>query len=251
MIGAGLAGLAAAPALAQTSGGAVPRYAVMSILGDKITLVGYQPPIGSHLDQNDKRVIPITSPMFDNSALLAVDDAIKRIQPGAVTTLLASRDPRLFALQGNSLDQPGDAADSVAAIKALLLQSNATRLILLTPYRSEARFQMRENLVGSGHISGLALYLDRIMRVTRTSTGEDGTGYLAPYAYFSVSLIDAATLKTVRRKLLTESEVVPTSASKAATVPWETLTDAQKVEALQRLIRRGVESAIPELLAGV
>lgn len=246
---AGVGGLAVAAAWAQTGDAATERYAVLSLIGDKLTMVGYRTPLGSNIDQNDRRIMPISSPVFDNAALLGVDDAIKRLQPKAATTLLSSRDPKLFALQENSLEQPADAADAVGAIKALLQQSKATRLILLSPYRAEARFQMRENLVGSGRVGGLGFYLDRVMRVTLVDSGERGTGYMAPYAFFAVSLIDATTLKTLRRKLITESEVVPTSASKAATVPWETLSDVQKVEALQRLIRRGVDSAIPELLA--
>lgn len=246
----GFAGLAAAPLLAQTADGPAPRYAVLSILGDQITLVGYRPPTGSNLDRNDHKVLPVHAPVLDNSTLLAVDDAIKRLQPKAATLLLASRDPKLFELQEQSLDTPGDAAESVAAIKVLLQQSKATRLILVSPYRSEARFQLVGELSGSGKISGLGFYVDRVSRVTRTESGEVGTGYLAPFAYFAMRLIDANAMTTISRKLVTESEVVPTSAAKNATVPWDTLTNDQKVEMLQTLIRRGVDRVMPELLRG-
>ncbi len=244
----GAAALVAAP-LVQAGVGPDQRYAVLSIIGDKITLVGNRTATGSHLDQNDRRVVPVQAPVLDNSTLLAVDDAIKRDRPKAVTMLLASRDPKLFALQDGSLDNPGDAAESVAAIKTLLQHSMATRLILVSPYRAEARFQLRDQLIGSGKIAGLGFYIDSVTRITLADTGESGTGYLASYAYFAVSLIDAATMTTIGRKLVTESRLIPTSASKGATVPWEALTNDQKVDMLQSLTRQGLDRVVPELLA--
>jgi hypothetical protein len=246
----GTAGLAVAPLFSRAADGGDPRYAVMSIIGDKVTLIGYRPQTGSNLDQNDRRVIPVSAPVLDNTTLLAVDDAVKRLQPRAVTTLLASRDPRLFALQDQPLDKPGDAAAAVAAIKELLQQSKATRLILVAPYRSEARFQLRDNLIGSGKLAGLGFYVDRMTRIQLVESGEAGTGYLAPYAYLSVSLIDAGTMTTIRRSIVTESQLLPTSAAKDATVPWDTLTNEQKVEMLQALIGQGIDRAVSELLAG-
>ena len=239
----------AASSLVRAADGPDQRYAVLSIIGDKITLIGYRTPTGSNIDQNDRRIVPVQAPVLDNSTLLAVDDAIKRDRPKAVTTLLASRDPKLFALQDQSFDNPGDAAESVAAIKALLQQSKATRLILVSPYRAEARFQLLDQLIGSGKIAGLGFYVDRVTRISLTKTGETGTGYLAPYAYFAVSLIDVATMTTISRKLVTESLLVPTSAAKSATVPWDALTNEQKVEMLQSLIHQGLDRVIPELLA--
>lgn len=246
----GAAALGSAPCLSLAADNAEQRYAVMSIIGDKITLVGQRQSVGSNLDQNERRVIAISAPALDNSALLAVDDVVKRLQPKAVTALLASRDPKLFALQDQPLDKPGDAAESVAAVKTLLQQTKATRLILVAPYRAEARFQLQDSFIGSGKISGLGFYVDNITRIKLVNSGESGEGYLAPYAYISVSLIDADTMVTLRRQLLTESRLVPTSAAKNATLPWDALTNDQKVEMLQALIRRGINRAIPELLSG-
>lgn len=243
----GAAGLAAAAHGARAAD-PEPGYAVMSIVGDKITLIGYRPLTGSNLDQNDRSVIPVSAPFLDNAAVLAVDDAIRRVQPKARTTLLASRDPKIFALQDQALDHPGDAADSVNAIKALLQQSHATRLILVAPYRTEARFQVVGELIGTGRLAGLGFYVDRVTRISLVDSGETGDGYLAGYAYLSVSLIDAATMTTLRRQLVTESQLIPTSAEKGATVPWETLTNEQKVEMLKTLIRQGVAHAVPDLL---
>ena len=246
---AGISGLAATPLFAQTAD-AKRRYAVMSIIGDKITLIGYRQPTGSNIDQNDKRILAVSAPVLDNSTLLAVDDAIKRQSPQAETTLLAARDPALYALQDQSFDNPGDAAASVAAIKTLLQQTKADRLILVAPFRSEARFQLREKLIGSGKIAGLGVYVDRIAQLTMTESGEDGQGFIAPYAYFTLSLIDAKTFSTIRRQVVTESQLIATAAVRSATVPWDVLSNQKKIEMLEMLVQRGVDKALPELLAG-
>lgn len=247
---AGIGGLATAPLFAQIAESATQRYAVLSIVGDKITLVGYRQPIGSNLDQNDKRILAVSGPVLDNSTLLSVDDAVKRVQPQAVTMLLTSRDPKLFALQDQSLDNPGDAAGSVAAVKTLLQQSQATRLILIAPYRSEARFQLRETLIGTGRVTGLGIYVDRVARISVSGSGAEGTGFIAPYAYFSVSLIDAKTMTTMRRQIVTEGRVIPTAEVQTANVPWDVLNNQKKIEVLEGLVRQGVDRAIPALLAG-
>jgi hypothetical protein len=248
---AGITGLAATPLLAQTTDASKPRYAVMSIIGDKITLIGYRQPTGSNLDQNDKRILTVSGPALDNSTLLSVDDAVKRQTPQAETTLLAARDPKVYQLQDQSFDNPpSEAAAAVAAIKALLQQTKADRLILVAPFRSEARFALRETFIGTGKIAGLGVYVDRISAITVTATGEDGEGFIAPYAYFTLSLIDGKSLSTIRRKVVLESELVPTAAVRTATVPWDVLSNQKKIEMLEMLVRRGIDKALPELLVG-
>ncbi len=247
----GLTGLAAAPLAAQPAAGvAGPRYAVLSIIGDQLTLVGFKWSVGSNLNQNERRVVPVAAPVLDNTALLAVDDAIRRVHPKAEPALLASRDPALFALRDQALDQPGSAAETVASIKALLQKAGATHLILVAPYRSNARFPLRQTSVGSGHVGGLGFYVDPVTVIQLVESGAQTEGFIAPYAYFSVSLVDAQTMTTVRRKLVTESEVIAAAEAKEAVVPWDVLSNERKVEVLQKLIRRGVERALPELLAG-
>lgn len=247
----GTAAWSAAPVLATAADDADQRYAVLSIVGDKITLVGFRFATGSRIDQNVHRVIPISAALLDNRALLAVDDAVKRVKPSATTTLLASRDPALFALQDRPLDQPGDAAESVGAIKTLLQQSKATRLILVAPLRSEARFRLGDGWIGSGQLTGLGFYVDGATRIKLIDSGASGTGYLAPYAYLSVSLVDVDTMATIRRSIITESTLIPTSASKEAALPWDALSNDQKMELLQSLISRGIARGVRELFAGV
>jgi hypothetical protein len=240
----------AGPLMAQTAGDATPRYAVLSIIGDQLTLVGFKWSVGSNLNQNVRRVVPIGTPVLDNSTLLAVDDAVRRVDSKAKPALLASRDPSLFALRDQALDEPGEAAAPVAAIKTLLQKTGATRLILVAPHRANARFPLQSTSVGTGQVAGLGLYVDPTTVIQMVESGAQTEGFIAPYAYFSVSLIDAQSMKTIRRQLVTESEVFAAAEAKDAIVPWDILSNDKKVERLQVLIRRGVERVVPALLAG-
>jgi len=245
----GLGALSAlGPAVAPLARAAEQRYAVLSLVGDQIASVSWRQPTGSNLDQNARDVVRVKDGALDKMVLLAVDDALRRARPGTVATLLAARDPQLYRLQDQMLEQGGESSELLTAVKALLAQSQATRLILVTKHRSEARFALKESYVGAGKIAGLGLYVDEETRVRLIETGNTNDGFIAPYAYFAISLIDVATMRLIRRVSATESELVPTSSSKQATRPWDALTAAEKVETLDRLIRRGVDRAMPELL---
>ena len=247
----GATGLAAAPVFAQAPDSTTDhRYAVLSIIGDRITLVGFRKTTGSRLDQNEKRTLTVSGPSIERSTLLSVDDAVKRALPKPATVLLTGGDPKLYSLQDAPPDKPGDAAEAVEAIKALLQQSQATRLILVAPYRADARFPLKQGYIGSGKIAGLGIYVDRVASIQLIETGESAEGFIAPYAYFSVSLIDAKSLATIRRQAVTESALIATAEVKTAAEPWDVLSNQKKVEWLEQLVRRGVDRVMPQLLAG-
>jgi len=71
--------------------------------GERSTAVpGEDPNPTSKRSENSSAstLIPIASPVLDNTTLLAVDDAIRRIHPETEPALLATRDPAFFALHG-------------------------------------------------------------------------------------------------------------------------------------------------------
>jgi hypothetical protein len=243
----GLASLLAAgvPAAQATE----QRYAVLSLIGDSINLVWWQPPTGSNLDHNERQSVPTPDGSLDNVALLAVDDALRRANPKANPTLLASRDPKLFALQLKTLDSGASAGELLAAVRVLLQQSQATRLILVSKHRGEARLPMRYDYAGSGKLTGLGFYIDQQMMVRDVNGGAGDRGFIAPYAYLELALIDAQTMNTIRRSVVREATTVPTAASSGAANPWEALTNKEKFRELERLIQAAVARAVPELLA--
>ena len=244
----GLASLAALSAT-QAAQAAEQRYAVLSLIGDTINLVWWQPPTGSNLDHNERQSVPTPDGSLDNVALLAVDDALRRANPRTNATLLASRDPKLFALQSQMLDSGASAGELLAAVRGLLQQSQATRLILVSKHRSDARLPMRFDYAGTGKLTGLGFYIDQQMMVRDVNGGSGDRGFIAPYAYLELALIDARTMNTIRRSVAHEATTVPTAASSGAANPWEALTNKEKFRELERLIQAAVARAMPELLA--
>ena len=119
LVVAALAGFAAVPAARAAD----QRYAVLSLIGDTINLVWWQPTTGSNIDRNEHQDVPTADGALDNVALLAIDDALRRANPKTNATLLASRDPKLFALQAKLLDSGGDTGELLAAVQGLLRQS--------------------------------------------------------------------------------------------------------------------------------
>ena len=51
-----------------------------------------------------------------------------------------------------------------------------------------------------------------------------------------------------RRKLITESTLVATAEAKGAVRPWDAMRPQPKIDAIERLIRKALDRALPELL---
>ena len=228
---------------------AKPRYAVLSAIGDQLTLVFFQRGVGSNIDQNVRKEVPIKDATLDNFALLAVDDAIRRRHPKASPALMSSRDAALLTPKEPSPDSPAETAQLLAPVKEMLQKTQAARLILVSKARADAHFAVSEGFVGSGKVAGLGFYIDQEMRVQLVESGERDVGFIAPYAYLSVSLIDVPSLTVIRRKLVTESTLVATAEAKGAVRPWDAMTPQQKIDAIERLIRQGIDRALPDLLS--
>ena len=82
-----------------------------------------------------------------------------------------------------------------------------------------------------------------------TRTGEATTGFLGPFAYVNVTVVDAATMSPVRSMHARESDMqLPLNAT-GAVHAWDALTPEGKVEALERVLRRAVTSATTAALA--
>jgi hypothetical protein len=64
----------------------------------------------------------------------------------------------------------------------------------------------------------------------------------------SASLIDVPALTVIRRKLVTEATLVATVEAKGAVRPWDAMRPQQKIDAIERLIRKALDRALPELL---
>jgi hypothetical protein len=229
---------------------APPRsYAVLSLVGDQLTIVTRRRTTGTPLDPNDHQVMAVDNGSLDAAIAGAVESAITAASPSSQWLNFSIRDPRLFALQEQLLSA-GDASDALReALRGLLVKAGATHLIIVTKWRGEATFRLINDSVGGGKIMGLGFYVDDITRTKLLSTGERTLGFIAPFAYMKVSLLDAATLKVSASKVAATSSFWTPAETKDAASAWEIMTAKEKSQALERVIRQAVSKAMGELLA--
>jgi hypothetical protein len=221
------------------------KYAVLSIVGDRLMLVGRQPTTGSSLDSNTRQYAELATPAFDNVALASIDSFVKTAHPGATTVLLAVRVPAALRAQEKALRTDGAVREIVEALAPALATTGATHLILVTKDRHEARFHLRDSSVGSGYIEGLGFYIDRDTPIEFPETGERYVGFLAPFAYFRVSVVDLASSAVLKQESVLASYVV----GNAETLhPWDMMTPEQKISSLQLMLRREIARVMLALL---
>jgi hypothetical protein len=239
-----------ASAFAQPAAPALPpSFAVLSLVGDQFTVVFRRDESGTRLDPNSRREYPVATAAFDDMAMGAAEDVIKRLKPVSPVLRFSIRDPRLFALQDKLLVDADDSRGLREALAKLARDNAVTRLVLVTKRRDDANFPIVTGKIGSGKISGLGFFVDSFTRIRRTQTGEATTGFLGPYAYLSVTIVDVATMSAIRSVPAGESDMeLPLNATGAVRA-WDALTPEGKVEALERVLRRAVASATSAALA--
>ena len=224
------------------------RYAILALIGDEMTIVTYQPAVGSNLDSNAQQKVALGDDVFDRNADLAVDASIRHAAPGAKTTMVVVSDAALTAHSEDLVGSPERLKALVAPVSAQV-GPDVRWLILVTKHRGDARLLSATGGIGSGKLSGLGFFIDRNKRMTRTDTGEMGRGYLAPYAYVSISLVDLASGEVVRTRNVTESTTLSSARNPNSIDPWDALTAQRKIQILQGMVRRAVDANVPLLLA--
>jgi len=145
----------------------------------------------------------------------------------------------------NRLDEGTGIKPMIDVIAPAAQKAGATHLIIALKNREDARLRVADGMVGLGKLEGLGFYVDNVMRMTNSETGEGAVGFVAPFAYIRFLLVDLNTRATLREQVVRESHAV---SSQKATVAWDALPAEQKVQLLQHLIRTAVDDAIPELL---
>ena len=72
-----LAAASALPAAAQEA----RRVAVLSLVGDQLTVVQREMSTGTRIDRNTRTPVPMNSAALDNAMVLAVEREIQRTEP--------------------------------------------------------------------------------------------------------------------------------------------------------------------------
>ena len=221
--------------------------AILSLLGDELTMVVRRFSTGSQMDRNYRQSIPIDDPSFDKAAMDAAERALETAMPGVERLRFGIRDKALFAIQDGLLE-PGAASDGMrTALQGLLAKTGATHLLLVTKRRDEFMFKLADgSSTGIGKVSGVGLYIDNDTPLQSAETGQINKGFFVCYAYVKLTLVEAATLRIVATRNGTE-QLMTSAANNTAATAWDALPDKAKVEHLIHAIDGAVHAATREV----
>ena len=228
-------------ALAQT-------YLILSLVGDRVTIVTAESQVGSNLDRNRQEIMQLTGSGLDDFAAHVADATIAKLRPSAAVATLRA-DPSLYTLRNAWVDADSIGIPELVSLVAKLVPpSSDAHLLLIAPRRDELELRTGKDYRGSGSkVAGLGFYVDKRARMWRSDTGETATGFLGVFAHFQLVLIN------LRSKAIEAQEraVVGTTFSAARAEdknPWNALSSEGKIKALEELMKKEIERALPGML---
>lgn len=238
-------------AAASSASGAAPlvlrsgitRLALVSRLGDRISNVTYRKRLGTFVEANDEDVQATGSPVLDHLAMNAIATRAQALLPGAEIATLAVPAP------GSAFDPELLLSDTAAlpsrpALTALRQQGFA-HLLLLGPHRAPTRIQMAASTFGSGYLSGLGFYTDHEVSTIDVEKREEARGFIAPFVYARLSLLDTRTGAVLKEVFITRTEVHASQRADADQV----LSPAERALRLRELMERALRRGTAEVLA--
>jgi hypothetical protein len=230
---------------AQNTDTPYKKVSVTSLIGDVITVDIYRKRVGTMIDANQQERLPVPSPVFDELALKTASDAVAKALPSASMATLA------VATAGSDLDPAQFLVDGrIAASHRLVValrDAGFTHLLVIAKHRASARLKLADASIGSGYLQGLGFYVDNAYKTRRLDTLETGTGFVAPYVYIKLALVDLTSLQQTREQLITEGVVRSAARNKEGFDAWGALTADEKVQWLQELINKYISESAPLL----
>jgi hypothetical protein len=245
----GLVGLASLTSAGVASAQGAPRsFAVYSEVAREISVVTFQEATGSRLDTNLVTRIPIPKAALDQTVQVLARQEVGKTDPGGKSWLIAPLDSDLFDARGAYVE--GSTVTLPADLKAAMKERGLSHLLLFTRYRSDAALKAVNGMVGTGQLEGLGFYIDRQSPIKVKDSRMEGVGFLAPYLYVRVTLIDGATGRVLRSRRVVEGHVIANARPQGtAADPWEVMTPVEKVQRLSDMIMVEIGKVLPEVLA--
>lgn len=242
-----LTGLTSAAQTQDSSAAANRTFVAVSLLGDKVHMITRQDKTGSLLDANLRESFDLKGGIFDQAALLALEQSVRKTDAKATVFGLKLASAKVLGEPDALLD--GKRFVAPAALLPLFQQTKASHLLLITPHRGEANVKTVRDGLGMGRLEGLGFYIDRDTVMQFEQSSELSKGYLAPFSYFKISVIDLASMQLISQKQVTRAEALLSRRKEAVADPWAALSDMEKVEALRKQIMEEISSALPDLIA--
>lgn len=218
-----------------TAAQAADKYMIASVVGDAFTVTRAQMQTGSNIDTNKRYSFELPKNALDDQVVLSVQDVIRRAC-GACDTTMVRVNPALFA-DANEGAVP-------AAVMEAARQAGAQRLVLLTKHRGETQLKVRDGRIGQGRLRGLGFYIDSEFELIDQQTRERSEGFLAPYAYFRMQVIDVAQGVLLLNKAVRASAAIAVPRLPDGSI-WNAVSAEDKTKALLALVRDEVSQALP------
>ena len=224
-------------------------YVILSLIGDHVTMVGQRRQIGTRIDKNEYEVVPLAESAFDDFAVRVADATIAKTRPDAGVVTLRASDPTLQKVRDSWLDADlTGVQDVISAVKMQLPPMPDAHLLLITPYRAQPELKTDRGERGTGKVAGLGFYIDALTRSWRSDTHESSRGFLGVFANFQLVILNLQSGKVEAH----ERVVIGTTHSSARAedrTPSNALTPAQKVKAVESLMKQGIERTLPGMLS--
>ncbi|MBC8023810.1 MAG: hypothetical protein H7Y14_11860 [Burkholderiales bacterium] len=216
------------------------RYAVLSLIGDRMQLAFAKGVDGQPVDRIERRYIPLDDSSIDRAALLAANEQIKKLKPGSDPVLLQ-------AFERSYFDVSAGTGALVEWIRQLVKDKKVTHAVLITKLSYDGIPHLQKSYVGSGALEGVGFFVGRTPPPTGMDPNSAGPGFLSPFAYFQVSLIDLKTGQVVREERGLASTALSATSTDSGN-PWEALSGQQKVQTLTDLVGKEIALVLPKVL---
>lgn len=230
--------LALLPAQAQPS----RKFGVLSLIGDSFLIVNHEGATESKPASDVRTVLELPEHAFDNAVAAELRRAILRASPGAgAVTLSAAKD--LYLREGDSFE---DVRPVLARVQKAVASAGLTHLVLLTKLRHRADVP-HDAKQGDVMLQGLGYYVDPA--VPTGNRDAPFAGYLAPFAYFRVWIVDVSRQRITGYRDIADISPMAPRPSSTATQLWESLSSAEKLRTMHSVVKDGAQSAVAELIA--
>lgn len=217
------------------------KYAVISLIGDRMQLAYARGVEGQPVDRIERRYVPLQDSAIDRAALLAANEQIKRLRPGSEPVLLQ-------AFERSYFDTSSGSAAIVEWIRQLVKDKKVTHAILITKLAYGGIPDLQKPYIGNGDLEGVGFFVGRTTPPTGADANGAGPGFLAPFAYFEMTVIDLATGRPLRREKGLASDLISATGTDTGN-PWDALSGEQKVRKLMEMVSKEIASLMPKLLA--
>jgi hypothetical protein len=242
----------------EASADAKGSYAVISLAGDRVELVFRNAHIRDRNAVNKRwrsRVDNLQDLVFDRAASDAASNAIRSFRPDAEVTIVDARDKTVFSRSDYLFELRASGFRLPKALREIMKGRGVGQLLLILKREDQARLALPgwdaffddELLEGLGYYASSALSEKSAVQLEKEGNGRGVNGFLMPYVFLDLVLIDLRTEKVVRSTPITAGTFV-VGKPPGDVPPWELLDGAAKVRSVSLLLATEISRKTTELL---